>query len=875
MPSTITTFTPGDLVISLYGDASGGGAYGDNQASPITLEELTTSGTVVGQLVLPQASSTSNGVTESVISGEYGSSSEGILQLSADGQSLTIAGYGINATTYNAAEIGFTKTTGPYGSNALAQTTSLSSAHNAVPRVIADIRANGTIDTSTTLYNVDDTNNPRSVVTANGSSFYLSGQGVKGDTTQGLQSAADGASSATIVNASDDSRIVEIYNGQLYVSQDSKQPSSGGTSNIATVGTGLPTGPANEVPLTGISQTVALNGTNGNGINTSAGTVHLSPESYFFANATTLYVADGGNPKQGGLGDGGLQKWSLVSGSWQLDYTLSTGLNLKADTTADPGSGGAGTTGLIGLTGVVTGNTVQLYATNATVGDLNQTDLYGISDALAATTATAASNESFTTLFTAPQHSNVRGIAFAPVAPSPAIANTHASTDAAEAAVQPFAGPNVAVTDPNAGATDTLTIALTGGGGTLAEGAGYAGSRTLTQTGAGTQGTYTLSGTAAQITTELDALTFVPANTSPGATVATTFSLTDSSNAGSLSATDSGTVVTDTAAAAATSGGGGGAGSVGPSVSSSSGPDLLAGTAGSDTVSGQAGDDTIVGGGGNDLVLGNQGDDSISDGDGNSTIAGGMGDDRITVGNGSNLLYGNEGSDTIQAGNGGDTIVGGQDSTDGADLITSGSGNDLILGNGGDDTVAAGGGADTVVGGFGRDLILGNQGNDLLLGNQGDDTLYGGQGGDTLVGGMGNDVLSGNEGDDVLYGNEGLNTFVFAPGDTDFKSGVSTGDTVVDFATGSSRIDFASGPAGTASNFAAAQTTSTDFAQIQALAQTLLTGSVSYAFVADGVDGFLFTTGGTGTAITDAVKLTGAGSAGAVKATDIAHGALA
>ena len=311
------------------------------------------------------------------------------------------------------------------------------------------------------------------------------------------------------------------------------------------------------------------------------------------------------------------------------------------------------------------------------------------------------------------------------------------------------------------------------------------------------------------------------------------------------------------------------------SSSPSSGPDLLSGTGPSDVIVGQAGDDTITGGGGNSLLLGNQGNDIITAGDGSNTVYGGMDNDRITVGNGSNLLYGNEGSDTIQAGNGGNTIVGGQDSMDGADVITSGSGNDLILGNGGDDTVAAGGGADTVVGGFGRDIILGNQGADIILGNQGDDTLYGGQGADTLVGGMGNDVLYGNEGDDVLYGNEGLNTFVFAPGDTDFRSGVSTGDTVMDFTTGTSRIDFASGPVGTASNFGATSTTSTDFAQIQALAQTLLTGPVSYAFVADGVDGFLFTTGGQGTAITDAVKLAGAGSAGAVKFTDIAHGALA
>ena len=327
------------------------------------------------------------------------------------------------------------------------------------------------------------------------------------------------------------------------------------------------------------------------------------------------------------------------------------------------------------------------------------------------------------------------------------------------------------------------------------------------------------------------------------------------------------------------------------------GANLLYGNEGRDTITAGDGVNTVFGGNnamdpddgadivtvgaGNDLVLGNGGDDTINLGGGQDTALGGVGNDVITAtGHGSDLLYGGEGADRIQAGDGNNTIVGGTgngaiDSLDGADLITSGTGNDLIFGNGGDETVASGGGADTVVGGFGQDLLLGNQGNDLLLGNQGDDTVYGGQGGDTVAGGQGNDVLTGGEGDDLLYGNEGLNTFVFARGDTDFLSGRSTGDTVADFTTGTSRIDFASGPAGSASNFGAASTASTDFATIQAAAQALIDGGDTYAFVADGVDGFLFTTGGTGTAITDAVKLAGAGSAGAVKFSDIAHGALA
>ncbi len=100
---TLTSFTQGDIVISVVGDGDGSGTYTDNQASPITLEEIDpTTGTVVGKLVLSQQTVTEpDGTTENAISGEYGSSSEGTLQLSADGQSLVIAGYGVNAQTFN------------------------------------------------------------------------------------------------------------------------------------------------------------------------------------------------------------------------------------------------------------------------------------------------------------------------------------------------------------------------------------------------------------------------------------------------------------------------------------------------------------------------------------------------------------------------------------------------------------------------------------------------------------------------------------------------------------------------------------------------------------------------------------------------------
>jgi len=93
---------------------------------------------------------------------------------------------------------------------------------------------------------------------------------------------------------------------------------------------------------------------------------------------------------------------------------------------------------------------------------------------------------------------------------------------------------SVTLTDPNIDTSDTLSIQLTNGGGTLADGVGFDG---LTLSA---PGVYILSGTAAAITSELDALVFTPS----GYPATTTLTLTNSSSAGT-SAVDSKTTVTD------------------------------------------------------------------------------------------------------------------------------------------------------------------------------------------------------------------------------------------------------------------------------------------------------------------------------------------
>jgi hypothetical protein len=438
-------FTPGDLVISVYGDGSNDGTYTDNEASPITLEEVTTTGAEVGSLELPQTASGPN----NPISGEYGSSSEGTLELSTNGQYLTIAGYDVNAATFNAdpqSYGGATKTCITSGASAvtcypLAQTSSVpgypgSSGSGVttavtVPRVIALVGASGSVDTSTALTNVFNENNPRSVATVDGSSFYISGQGASknmDDPTQGVFLAQRGASTATTIDNSYDTRTVSIVNGQLYVSSDTTE-GSGVHENISTYGA-LPTSAATAAILPDLkSKYTYTSASQLNSLDTalSKSYVYLSPENYFFANATTLYVADSGNPKGDnngsgsspqGLSDGGLQKWIYSNGNWTLAYTLSAGLDLVPDTTAcGSNQVNCGTTGLIGLTGEVVGNDVELFATNATLGDLDQTYLYGIVDSLAATSLPG--DETFSVLDTAAPDTDIRGVAFTPT-PEPA-----------------------------------------------------------------------------------------------------------------------------------------------------------------------------------------------------------------------------------------------------------------------------------------------------------------------------------------------------------------------------------------------------------------------------------------------------------------------
>ena len=387
-------FTPGNLVVSTYGNIAVAPVHYDGQTTLITLEEfsptIATNSSPSMAVVLPSAVAGNNvGIT-----GEYGSSSEGTIQPTADGLYLTIGGYSaVPALAYTA-------------------TATAQSPCATVPRVAALIDVNSNCDTSSVFNDIYNTNNPRSVYSPDDINLYLSGQGAgTGDegglyyTQYGTNTTTGGAAPTGIFNG-ESTRTVQAYGGNLYYSAD--QNSSKGILTGIFEYTGLPS--TSESTNTGTSITPANNGLTGNNL------VNYSPDGFFFANATTLYVADTGDPKAGGTGDGGIQKWVYNGSQWILKYTLTTP-NFVAPSLATTAAHGE--TGFESLAGKVVDGVAYLYAVSYTAGDADPNGLYGVTDTVSATTS---AGQSCTEIASAPgiQASGTnpdyiyKGVSFAP-----------------------------------------------------------------------------------------------------------------------------------------------------------------------------------------------------------------------------------------------------------------------------------------------------------------------------------------------------------------------------------------------------------------------------------------------------------------------------
>ncbi len=398
LPASAGLFTPGVVVVTAYGNvgnAATNSLFSVGVPTPISLLEFSPSGAVgsapLSIRTLPTADSGSNyGIV-----GEYGSSSEGTIQLSGDGRFLTLGGYGATASYAGAG--------GPAGGYSDANGVKLAQSTDAsVPRVFALIDAAGGVDSRTAVNNIYSRNNARSAYTQDGTMLYVAGQGT-GTTDQGLyytsvgtNTMANPGSGPTTIDNAVETRVTQIYQGNLYYSTDKKNKATGIFEY-----SGMPTDPRQ----TARQIIPANNGGSGEG------QVNYSPEGFYFANATTLYVVDTGVPKNGGRGDGGIQKWSFNGASWVLEYTLSNPQFIRAP------AGGHGETGFEAIAGRVVGTgagaRVELFAVSYTLGDGDPDGLYTITDSLA---ASKDPGETFTEMEASGPNRLFKGVAFAPTA---------------------------------------------------------------------------------------------------------------------------------------------------------------------------------------------------------------------------------------------------------------------------------------------------------------------------------------------------------------------------------------------------------------------------------------------------------------------------
>ena len=229
-------------------------------------------------------------------------------------------------------------------------------------------------------------------------------------------------------------RGLTIFNNTLYVSKGS---GGNGINTVYQVGAPgvLPTG--NAKALAGVPITILPGFPN-----TTASTSTSFPFGMWFANATTLYVCDEGDgmlvspPVNGNVADAqsqataGVQKWSLVNGTWTMLYVLQDGLNIGVPygVANYPAALNPATGGCRNMTGEHNNDgTVTLYAITSTIsanGDqgADPNKLVKVSDVLNATALPQGDADNdradrpghFVTIRSALAGEVFRGVAFAP-----------------------------------------------------------------------------------------------------------------------------------------------------------------------------------------------------------------------------------------------------------------------------------------------------------------------------------------------------------------------------------------------------------------------------------------------------------------------------
>lgn len=412
---------------NVFKNESADAAFG--VTAPIYLDQMTTSGTRTGTIAIdPTQLSTS-----------FASKSELGLNISQDGKSVTFMGY---VSPINQLDVSNANTPGVIDpTNAV---------KGVVQRGVANVNlATGAL--TVTGINAYSGNNGRNVVLAGGNYYTVgnagnSGKGVSGtvlgqlsDNT-GLQMIAAGQSGNTTVvgqtygtfgsttgyqhgfstvatggaadktGKDDNFRGETLFNNTLYVTKGS------GSNGVDTV---YQVGNPGQLPTAATALSTAI--TPLAGFPTSGTATH--PFGLWFANATTLFVADEGDGQAPGTAgkdtsNAGLDEYTFVGGQWKEAGVFQKGLLDQAAY-----SGGlpwlVNTDGLRNLTGKVNADgSYTLFATTSTVSNEGRHDQGADPNELVSITIGAGStplNDSFSVLETAAYGERLGGVALAPV----------------------------------------------------------------------------------------------------------------------------------------------------------------------------------------------------------------------------------------------------------------------------------------------------------------------------------------------------------------------------------------------------------------------------------------------------------------------------
>ena len=431
------TAIPGGTAVSngnvntVWSNSNVDGQFG--VTSPLTLQDLSAT---TGSLLASETLNTSQVVTSFSSKSELGLS----IAQTTRGPVATFMGYTPGGAGYPSIGSGMLDVSNADSTsyidptNAASQFYKSSYTDYAFNRSVVAVGANGSYTITPTLAYGGDNN--RAAVLAPNGLYYTVGNSNSGSTTApqltqttGLEVVTPGSTAnstmidptfntyPTYQNYSKDKagktnnyRGVTYYDGNLYFTKGS------GGNGIDTVYTvSKPNGQLPTPSTAAAAQISILPGFPTDSAKQTGG--NFTPFGLFFANPTTLYVADEGSGSATDAAQhAGLEKWTLSNGAWTLDYTLQSDLIGQMYNVAGWNYTET-TSGLRNLTGEVNANgAVTLWATTATTsgsGDngADPNEIVNITDLLSA--KSLPTNESFS-VFDGPQAGlRYGGVAFA------------------------------------------------------------------------------------------------------------------------------------------------------------------------------------------------------------------------------------------------------------------------------------------------------------------------------------------------------------------------------------------------------------------------------------------------------------------------------